>query len=271
MAITTPRIPLPRALGRPGTRTRRPSLVWLASEWPRSAAEYAWLQASRPVLSLAPEGDGHHVLVLPGLVADDRSTRALRWFLRDLGYQVHGWQLGTNVPSPDMAARLRALLDRLNEDDPRPLSIVGWSLGGIYARSVSRLLPDRVRQVITLGSPFRTAPGYESNVAPLVRVGARLQGLRLNATGPAGNDEPVPVPSTAIFSRTDGIVPWRACVDTAGGPHETLEVIGSHVGLGHHPAVLWAVADRLARPEGQWQQMSVPAVWRAVLRPHPGR
>jgi pimeloyl-ACP methyl ester carboxylesterase len=270
MPSTTPHRPHPQPHTRPGERVRRPSLLYLAAEWPRSAVEYAWLQAARPVLARAPRGDGHHVLVLPGLVADDRSTRPLRWFLRDLGYQVHGWRLGTNVPSPDMADRLQALLDRLYEADPRKLSIVGWSLGGIYARSVSRVMPERIRQVITLGSPFRSTPGYESNVAPMVRAGARLQGLR-PAAGSAGNDEPVPVPSTAIFSRSDGVVPWQACLDTRGGPHETLEVVGSHVGLGHHPAVLWAVAERLAQPEDRWEPLQVPRLWHPVLRPHAGR
>ena len=271
MAITTLRIPRPRMVPGRADGLKRPSLLYLAAELPRSAAEYGWLQAARPLLTRAPVGDGHHVLVLPGLIADDRSTRALRWFLRDLGYQVHGWQLGTNLPSPDMATRLRALLDRLHDDDPQPMSIIGWSLGGIYARSVSRVLPERIRQVITLGSPFRTSRGYESNAAPIVRAGARLQGLRVTTTGPPGNDEPVPVPSTAIFSRSDGVVPWRACLDTPGWPHETLEVVGSHVGLGHHPAVLWAIADRLAQPEGTWMPMRVPTVWRTVLFPHPGR
>jgi pimeloyl-ACP methyl ester carboxylesterase len=272
VASTTIRVPRPGIGVRRASDLKRPSLLYLAAELPRSAAEYGWFQAARPLLTRAPVGDGHHVLVLPGLIADDRSTGPLRWFLRDLGYQVHGWQLGTNLPSPDMAARLRALLDRLHETDPQPLSIVGWSLGGIYARSIARVLPDRIRQVITLGSPFRTLPGHESNAAPIVRAGARIQGLRITAPdGPPGNDEAVPVPSTAIFSRSDGVVPWRACLDTRGGRHETLEVIGSHVGLGHHPAVLWAIADRLSQPEGTWAPMRIPAVWRSVLFPHPGR
>jgi pimeloyl-ACP methyl ester carboxylesterase len=271
MVTATPRIPIPRVLPGVGNGTRRPSLWWLATEWPRAAGEYVWLQAARPVLARAPSGDGHHVLVLPGLVADDRSTRELRWFLRELGYHVHGWRLGTNIPSPDMAARLRVLLDRLHTEHGRPISIIGWSLGGIYARSVSRVMPERVRQVITLGSPFRTAPGHESNVAAMVRAGARIQGLKVGPTRPSGNDEPIPVPSTAIFSRTDGVVPWIACLDTRGGPHETFEVIGSHIGLGHHPAVLWAIADRLAQADGEWSPMQVPSIWRPALRPHPGR
>jgi pimeloyl-ACP methyl ester carboxylesterase len=275
MARTTPQSRTSRrssGSGRPGDDVRRPNLVNLATEWPRSAGEYAWMTAARPVLARAPRGDGHHVLVLPGLVADDRSTRALRRFLRTLGYQVHGWRLGPNVPAPDLPRRIQALIAQLHEKDPRPLSLVGWSLGGIQARSMTRLAPEGIRQVITLGSPFRTAPGYESNVTPMVRAVARQQGFRLAPAGTAGNDNPLPVPSTSIFTRTDGVVPWWACINTKGGPHETLEVVGaSHVGLGHHPAVLWAVADRLAQPEGEWAPMTVPRRWKAVLRVNPGR
>jgi pimeloyl-ACP methyl ester carboxylesterase len=258
------------AAGRPTAPPRRPSPIWLAAEWPRSVAEYGSLVLAQPLLAQAPRGDGHHVLVLPGLTADDRSTRPLRRFLRGLGYHVHGWRLGPNVPAPDLPDRLRRLVDRLHERDPKPLSLIGWSLGGIQARSIARVAPERIRQVITLGSPFRTAPGYESNVAPVIRAVARSQGFRLAAEGRGGNDDPLPVPSTAVFTRTDGVVPWQACLDTVGGPHETFEVVASHVGLGHHPAVLWLAADRLAQPEGRWEPMRVPALWRPVLRSHPG-
>jgi hypothetical protein len=85
-----------------------------------------------------------------------------------------------------------------------------------------------------------------------------------------GTDAPLPVPSTSIFSRTDGIVPWKACLDTVGGPHETLEVTGSHCGLGHHPAALWAIADRLAQREGSWQPMDIPPTLRPLLHSHAG-
>jgi hypothetical protein len=86
-----------------------------------------------------------------------------------------------------------------------------------------------------------------------------------------GDDAPSPVPSTSVFTRSDGIVPWRACLDVTTGPHESLEVMGSHCGLGHHPAVLWIVADRLAQPTGQWAPMVVPRALRPTVRTHPGR
>ena len=245
-------------------RVRRPSRLLLAAEAPRALGELALLQAARPLLARAPRGDGHPVLVLPGMAADDRSTVPLRRFLRGLGYRVHGWRLGTNVPSPEMIDRLRDRLADLRSRDPRPMSIVGWSLGGIYARGIAIASPDAVRSVVTLGSPFRSVPGQESNAAPL----ARLWGAGAPGGSRRREDRPLPVPSTSVFSRSDGIVPWRACVDAASGPHETIEVIGSHCGLGHHPAVLFVVADRLAQAPGHWHPMQIPAAWRPLLRRH---
>jgi hypothetical protein len=249
-------------------RMRRPSRLLLAAEGPRAVGELVWLQAARPLLAGAPRGDGHPVLVLPGMGADDRSTVPLRRFLRRLGYQVHGWELGANLPSPELVRRLRDRLVRLRAQQARPMSIVGWSLGGIYAREIARGAPDAVRTVVTLGSPFRRLPGYESHAAPLARALARRWGGEVSGTWPPGDHRQLPVPSTSVFSRTDGIVPWQACVDAASGPHETIEVVGSHCGLGHHPAVLLVVADRLAQRPGDWHPMPIPAPWRPLLRHH---
>jgi pimeloyl-ACP methyl ester carboxylesterase len=240
----------------------------LAAEGPRALGELVWLRAARPLLAAAPRGDGHSVLVLPGLAADDRSTVPLRRFLRGLGYRVHGWRLGTNVPAQDLIVRLRDRLTRLRAEDPAPMSVVGWSLGGIYAREIARTSPEAVRAVVTLGSPFRAVPGYESNAAPLVRALARQWGMDLPGAWSTRQAGTLPVPSTSVFSRTDGIVPWQACVNAASGTHETIEVVGSHCGLGHHPAVLLVVADRLAQPPGRWQPMRIPAPWRPLLRHH---
>ena len=167
-------------------RLRRPSRLLLAAEGPRALGELVWLQAARPLLASAPRGDGHPVFVLPGLAADDRSTVPLRRFLRGLGYRVHGWRLGANVPSQETLGRLRDRLASLRAQDARPMSIVGWSLGGIYAREIARTSPEAVRAVVTLGSPFRPVPGHESHAAPLPRARIkRVPGVREAITSPS--------------------------------------------------------------------------------------
>jgi len=192
----------------------------------------------------------------------------MRSFLGELGYDVLAFELGRNLPTPELIERLRDRLSDLRIRDGRQTSIVGWSLGGIYARRIAREVPEWVRLVVTLGSPFRRVDGEESIAAPVMRaMGA--SGSSVRPPGPP-SDVPLPVPSTSIFSRSDGVVPWKACLDTVGGPHETLEVTGSHCGLGHHPAALWAVADRLAQPAGRWQPMEIPPALRPLLHPHPG-
>src|ERR1700675_3083052 len=112
-----------------------------------------------PLLSLAPRGDGHPVLVLPGLVASDTSTRPLRSFLKNRGYAVNGWGLGRNLGLRDGVQRAMVdLVRELSDTHGRKISLVGWSLGGVYARQLAKMMPDRVRSVITLGSPFAGHP-----------------------------------------------------------------------------------------------------------------
>ena len=229
---------------------RPPSLLYLALEG-RAWIELATLVPALPALARAPRGDGHPVLVLPGYLADDNSTRALRWFLRDRGYWVHAWRLGRNVGPNDatvegLVARLRALHGRHG----RRVSLVGWSLGGIYARELARAFPDHIRQVITLASPFRDP--YASNVARLARLG--LGPRPPEARGPTERlRAPLPVPTTAFYSETDGIVAWQSCLVDEGPHAENLAVQTSHCGMGHHPTVLLAIADRLAQSESSWR------------------
>ena len=117
-----------------------------------------------------PRGDGHPVLVLPGLLADDVSTRTLRAVLRRLGYDVHGWGLGRNIgPTAACVTGMRDLLDHLADKHGKPVTLIGWSLGGIFARDLARRTPDSVRQVVTLGSPFRLARNSQSRAIEGVR------------------------------------------------------------------------------------------------------
>jgi pimeloyl-ACP methyl ester carboxylesterase len=195
----------------------------------RALLEAGALVPALPLLALAPRGDGHPVLVLPGWLASDRSTQILRTFLRGLGYRAHGWNLERNEgPTAEIREGLVRRLAEIKNRHGRAVSLVGWSLGGVYARELARRYPSDVRQVITLASPFRDR--RELQRAPL------------------------PVPTTAVYSRSDGIVPWSRCVEVEGRERaESVEVDSSHLGMGHHPRVLLIIADRLAQPEGRWR------------------
>ena len=221
---------------------------------------------SLPMLRQMPRGDGHPVLVLPGFLADDRSTVALRSVLRSRGYAVHSWGLGRNLgPRPAIFHGLVDRLDGIYRACGRTVSLVGWSLGGVYARVLARRHPSTVRQVITLGSPFRMRPGDRSRASFVFDA--------LNPTSPLPLNEeveghPLPVPSTAIYTRSDGVVRWHLCIESRHRCAENIEVIGSHCGLGHNPAAVLAVADRLAQPEGSWRPF-VPPPGLALLYPPP--
>jgi len=225
-----------------------PPLSYLALEG-RAGLEFSMYLAALPLLELMPRGDGHPVLVLPGFTASDTSTLALRRFLRRRGYHAHGWRLGRNLgPSTRVVTGLGERFEALKKRHARKVSLIGWSLGGIYAREISRLFPDDVRQVITLASPFRDP--LANNVLFPPSAAARLDRDPLLY---ARLREPLPVPTTAVYTRTDGIVAWRSCIEEEGPYRENVAVWSSHCGIGHHPMALRVIADRLAQPEGEWR------------------
>jgi len=226
-----------------------PPSIWLLALEGRAWLELAGILPGLPLLARTPRGDGHPVLVLPGFLASDVSTRPLRAFLRSRGYHVHGWRLGWNVgATPDLIVGMAARLHALHKRHGRAVSLVGWSLGGIYARELARRFPPEVRQVITLASPFRDPSA--TTVARL--MGGPPRGPRERANLGA----PLPVPATSILSRSDGIVAWRSCLEDAGARRENVVVESSHCGMGHHVAALAVIADRLAQPEGSWTPFS---------------
>jgi pimeloyl-ACP methyl ester carboxylesterase len=225
----------------------------MLAEGPRAISEIAALIPTAPFLYQAPRGDGHPVLVLPGLGASDGSTAVLRGFLSSLGYRSHTWNLGINR-GPGMTNLLANLAQRLEEvfaaAGERKVSFVGWSLGGVYARLLAHHHPRKVRQVITLGSPF--AGSTRSTASP----------VRLLA------GEPLPdIPSTAVFSKSDAIVPWHMATQQPTEIAENVEVYASHIGLGFNPAVLYAAADRLAHRDGEWRPLQRTGWKRLVYGP----
>jgi alpha/beta hydrolase family protein len=230
-----------------------PSPLLLALE-ARAWLELAAIVPALPFLSQAPRGDGHPVLVMPGWLAGDASTRALRWFLRDRGYHAHAWRLGMNRgPTPEVIAGVGERFHALVARHQRKVSLVGWSLGGIYARELARRFPKLVRQVVTLASPFRDTSA--TSVSRLYRSGL----IREPRTPDPISDVrrrlriPLDVPTTALYSRTDGIAAWQSCIEEPGPYRENVAIRASHCGIGHHPAALMVIADRLAQPEGEWR------------------
>ena len=242
-----------------------PSLGLLLTEPARGLADLATLTLVAPWLTTAPRGDGHGVLVLPGLLASDASTTVMRRLLRMLGYQVRGWTLGrNNGPTNQVLDGLPAMLADFASETGRPVSVVGWSLGGIYARELARQLPTQVRRVITLGSPFALTEGQHSHADR-----AYQRRSTLHATGRVPTREqvrkPIGVPSTAVFSRRDGIVAWRACIEPETDLHQNVEVRCAHLGFGVDQATLWLIADRLALRPGDRSKFRPPGPLRSLF------
>jgi pimeloyl-ACP methyl ester carboxylesterase len=236
----------------------------------RAFHEFGAFLGALPLLGLAPKGDGHTVLVLPGLVASDTSTRPLRSFLRNRGYAVSGWRQGRNLGLRDGVQHAMVdLVHELSDAGGRKISLVGWSLGGLYARQLAKMMPERVRSVITLGSPFAGHPKATNAWRVYELASGRSAEEEDHRFGGALSETP-PVPTTAIFSRTDGICAWQGCMEKPSAGCENIEVESSHCGMGHHPAVVYAVADRLAQPEGNWTPFDRSG-WRSIVYPDPNR
>jgi pimeloyl-ACP methyl ester carboxylesterase len=194
-----------------------------------------------------PPGDGHAVLVVPGFGAGDAATRPLRRVLAALGYSVHGWSLGVNLGMrPEVKNALSARLQQLHERHG-PVSLIGWSLGGVFVRELARHQPQRVRRVFTLGSPINLRPDA-NNMMALFRLLNAGRPVNIDLDGFRRRIAPPPVPCTAIFTREDGIVAWPCCLEPETAQTENVEVRGSHMGLPYNPSVIGAIAERLARP-----------------------
>jgi len=242
---------------------RAPGLLRLALEW-RAPWEYSATLLAGPWLDQVPKGDGHPVLVFPGLMASDTSTKPLRGYLERRGYTPYGWENGSNLGPKDGV--LEHCMDRvrqLRRKHRRRLSLIGWSLGGIYARELAKDFPRDIRQVITLGTPFTGHP-KATNAWRLYEI---VTGHRIGA--PEIHEPlrvPPPVPTTSIYSRTDGVVAWQCSVERSGPHAENIEVEASHFGIGLNALAWFAIADRLSQREGAWQPFDPKGVLRWLYR-----
>ena len=217
----------------------------------RAPWEYAALLDAAPWLARLPAGDGHPVLVLPGLGAGDLSTVPLRRFLRRRGYAAQPWRQGLNLgPRRGVLDAVAARVEALAAAHGRAVSLIGWSLGGVYAREVAKALPAATRCVITLGTPFAGHP----HATRAWRLYELLSGHRAHdAAALARVRGAPPVPTTSIYSRSDGIVAWRCSVNEPAPHVENIEIRSSHVGMGMNPFALYAIGDRLAQAPARWR------------------
>jgi len=236
---------------------RPPTEVLNLTEPFRAMAELAMLPWAESWLSSVRGGDGHPVIVIPGFTVGDRSTVVLRKFLSELGYLPSGWKQGVNFGvRPELFEGLGELLSELHQQYGCRISLVGQSLGGIYARELAKVNPDAVRQVITLGSPFNDPEGEASNLSDLYKM--------FNPEEIEKSDQfkqqqweigkPPPVPTTAIYSKLDGVCHWRACIQHSGHDRvENIEVTSSHTGMSVNAQTMFVVADRLSQRRRLWK------------------
>ncbi|MGD9744296.1 MAG: alpha/beta fold hydrolase [Dongiaceae bacterium] len=222
---------------------RRPPSARLVSELGRLLFHHP----PPPDPATLPSGRNHVVLVLPAVLTGDGATRPLRSFLQRCGYRVFGWELGVNWgPTPRLLDGSRQRLEALAAIEAGPISLIGVSLGGLMARDLAHRFPHRVRQVATLGSPFRlpTATPLE----PLFRLLARYYSADID---PRRLAAPLPMRSIELYSREDGLVAPETCFTEEPGQtaRETArDVGGAHMTICRNPAALAALARALAEP-----------------------
>lgn len=240
--------------GQENIKAKRPSFFWLFTEAGRALAETGISYPYRKFFGNEQCGDGHPILVLPGFLASDTSTSYLRKYLDDIGYVSYGWKLGRNSGKEDFLYDLEDTLSEIYEKHGEKVSIIGWSLGGVYARQLSKMQTSMVRQVITLASPFRGI-SEANNVAwiyNLITGGKRVADVNHELI--ADLPKPAPVPTTCIYSKQDGVVPWEYCMEEQEDSiHQNIEVRGSHLGMANNPSVLKIITNRLQYKRETWE------------------
>jgi pimeloyl-ACP methyl ester carboxylesterase len=234
----------------------------------RAPWEYAASLAAAPWLNRLPAGDDHPVIVFPGLAASDITTVPMRNFLRSRGYTPYPWEQGFNLgPRDGVIEACEALVRDAAERHGRAVSLLGWSLGGVYARELAKAMPECVRCVITLGSPFSGHPRatnawrlFELVSGKSTHDPALIAQLR----------ESPPVPTTSIYSRSDGVVAWQCSLNDDAPHTENVEVpMASHIGMGLNPLVMYVIADRLAQDPRNWQRFDAAGLRRWFFRTEP--
>ena len=233
-----------------------PSPIDALTEMPRLMMELSCLSLSwSRMIARAPQGDGHPVMAVPGFTTGDDSTLLLRRYMTRLGYKSLPWLQGTNTGNPKLLEGVMRRFYRLHQSLGCQISLVGHSLGGVFAREIARQFPEAVRCVITLGSPYAATASGTTNVL-VEKLFERMSGLtveEMRAQVPVADvHEPLQMPATSIYSKEDGVVGWRTCIEPETERAESIQVMGSHVGLAMNPVTLKIIADRLAQDPSEW-------------------
>ena len=271
MSFLKRRAKTPRQPAKPESHTERPSpnpfapfdpQEWVSAPGPllmmmeaRAPWEYAAMVAAAPWLNRLPVGDGHPVVVFPGLGASDMTTVPLRNFLRERGYTPYAWKQGFNFgPRHGVLEACRDLVQHVADRHKEKVSLIGWSLGGIYAREIAKEQPDHARCVITLGTPF----GGHPRATNAWRFYEMVSGQSVHDHELVNQiKQPPACPTTSIYSKTDGVVAWQCSINKTAPHTENIEVHASHIGMGMNPLALYAIADRLSQDPLKWKRFDV--------------
>ncbi len=234
-------------------KPKRPSFWLLASEGGRAVAELGLFCIAKKVMRRKKQSDGAPVVVIPGFMTTDKSTRPMRGFLNDLGYKTYGWKQGRNLGDPKAVYSAIDYIKTIYAKHQQKISLVGWSLGGVYAREVAKEIPEMISQVITLGSPF-SGLQEDSNAAWVYQLVSGQSVKDLDSKLIRNLHLPPPVPVTAIYTKGDGIVSWEYCIEYENRPDlQNVQVQGSHCGLGFNLSVLNVIANRLDQSVQEWK------------------
>ncbi|MCH3883543.1 MULTISPECIES: alpha/beta fold hydrolase [Tenacibaculum] len=238
----------------------------------RSLIEWSTMFGLYYLIPKKKQGKNKPVLLMPPYLGNDTSTKFVRKYLKSVGFKTYKWELGVNMINSKYLPKLVERLDEIYEKHGEKVSLVGWSGGGIFAKIIANRYPDKVEQLVTIGSPVW---GVNNMQTPLVRVLEFLRGKTLRER----NDkflkelEEIPkVPVTCIYTKTDGLVPWKHCLEaeTMRKNIKNVEVYGSHMGMGANASVLVTVANALIentqgkKPKGfitKLENMFFPKFW----------
>jgi len=245
-----------------------PSRIHTLAEM-RVFLEFGSFISSKYVMRCFPKGDGHPVILLPGFMASDASMTPLRGVLNQLGHDARPWKLGRHTEfSKTKASILIERIERIYTETGRKVSLVGWSMGGIVAREIAKQIPDHIRNIVTLGSPI--AADLDFTIAK--RFYEMMNGSTEQEHELLNNLKfAPPVPTTSIYSRSDGIVSWGGVLqaDHKETPQtENIKVNCSHLGMAVNPLAAFVITERLAQKEGEWSPYVSTPLFHSFIEAH---